>query len=93
MKKALLTLSILLFTVLTYAQDQNGYYFHTFKIENITNDGDAKHIITEIREKTGEKIFYFNDSTDVFRLKTKRNYATNEFFELLISHNFNVIPG
>lgn len=91
MKKALLIFGIIFITSLSYAQDNEGFYFHSFKIENITTDGDAKHIIGEMRDKTGEKIFYFDDATDTFTLKTKHVYATNEYFEILRSHHFNVI--
>lgn len=91
MKKILLTLCFLWTITTIYAQDQNGYYIHTFKIENITTYREAKSVIVDIRKSTGERIFYFDDSTSVFTLKTKQIYAANEFFDLLLAHNFNVI--
>ncbi len=91
MKKALLILGLIFITIWSHAQDEEGYYFHTFKIENITTDGDAKHMIGDMRDKTGEKIFYFDDETDIFTLKTKHVYTTNEFYDILRSHHFNVI--
>ena len=91
MKKLLLLISIALFYLTSYSQDKDGFYFHLFKVNNITNYGDAKILIIEMRKKTGEKIFYFNDTTDTFKLKTRQIYLNNEFIELLLNNNIHVI--
>jgi len=90
MTKFLLTTIVLSFLSLSYAQNKE-YNKYQFKINLITNPDDAKEMITQMRKKVDEIIFYFDNSTNVFTLKTYTQYTNNEFIEILISHNFNAL--
>jgi hypothetical protein len=71
-----------------FSQNSEGYYEITFQLEQIHTAGDAKYKINEMREATKEIIFYFNDETDTFTLKTKHHYTTIEFIKILKLNNF-----
>ena len=91
MKQLALIIFLILNLNTSFSQDTNGYYEITFQLEQINNASDAKHKIIELRKLTKEVIFYFNDDTDMFTLKTKTYYTTEEFMKILKSHYFRPI--
>lgn len=92
MKSTLFTiLALVIISLSSYAQDSNDFNTYTFKLENITDANDAKEMINQMRTSTKEKIFYFNDATDTFTLKTKNQYEVGEFVKILTIKGFRPI--
>ncbi len=88
MRHFILTFSFFITFNLTFSQENEGYNFYTFQLEQITNSADAKLKIVELRKKTQEVIFYFDDDLDQFTLKTKNTYTEEELYDLLKSFYF-----
>ena len=92
MKKIFLILThLLLISSNGYSQNNDTFYFYEFQLHDITDPDDAKQMIIQMRELTGEVIFYFNNDTDTFKLKSKKEYPEGEFIKILIDQNFRPI--
>lgn len=74
MKKFLLLLTGLAFWQFGYSQQ----FKYEFQLESISDSGDAKHVIADIRELLGVVIVKFHDEVDEFEILTHLNWEVEE---------------
>ena len=75
--KTLTTLLITFCFLGAYAQD----FIYTFKLTGVTEPGDAKYAINDMRSILEVKTVYFDDDTDKFEIHTDLDFEITTMME------------